>query len=53
MKLVPEGAQNLCEWLVEGLRTFLEGIVGLDLLFNGWSWVMLALAARKIPNVTS
>ena len=27
--------------------------VGLDLLFNGWSWVMLALAARKIPNVTS
>jgi uncharacterized membrane protein HdeD (DUF308 family) len=26
--------------------------VGVDLLFNGWSWVMLALAARKIPNVT-
>jgi F-type H+-transporting ATPase subunit a len=24
MKPVPEGAQNLCEWLVEGLRTFLE-----------------------------
>jgi uncharacterized membrane protein HdeD (DUF308 family) len=23
--------------------------VGIDLLFNGWSWVMLALAVRSIP----
>jgi F0F1-type ATP synthase membrane subunit a len=22
MKLVPEGVQNLCEWLVESLHTF-------------------------------
>ena len=28
MKPVPEGAQNFCEWLVEGLHTFLEGIIG-------------------------
>ena len=23
--------------------------VGIDLIFNGWSWVMLALAVRAIP----
>ncbi len=28
MKQVPEGAQNLLEWLVEGLHSFLEGIIG-------------------------
>ena len=28
MKQVPDGAQNFLEWLVEGLYTFLEGIVG-------------------------
>lgn len=28
MKPVPEGAQNFCEWLVEGLYCFLEGIIG-------------------------
>jgi F-type H+-transporting ATPase subunit a len=28
MKQVPEGAQNLLEWLVEGLYSFLEGIIG-------------------------
>jgi F-type H+-transporting ATPase subunit a len=28
MKLVPEGAQNLWEWLVEGLYTFLKGVIG-------------------------
>lgn len=27
--------------------------VGVDLLFNGWSWVMLALAIRKFPQVAS
>jgi F-type H+-transporting ATPase subunit a len=32
MKSVPEGAQNLCEWLVEGLYTFLEGIIGRHLV---------------------
>ena len=32
MKPVPEGAQNFWEWLVEGLYTFLEGIVGPDLV---------------------
>ena len=28
MKQVPSGAQNFVEWLVEGLYTFLEGILG-------------------------
>jgi F-type H+-transporting ATPase subunit a len=32
MKPVPEGAQNFCEWLVEGLYTFLEGIIGSHLV---------------------
>ena len=32
MKLVPQGLQNFWEWLVEGLYSFLEGIVGPDLV---------------------
>jgi F-type H+-transporting ATPase subunit a len=32
MKQVPEGAQNLWEWLVEGLYSFLEGIIGRHLV---------------------
>ena len=28
MQAVPTGAQNFLEWLVEGLHTFLEGIIG-------------------------
>ena len=32
MKLVPEGAQNFWEWLVDGLYTFLEGIIGTHLV---------------------
>jgi len=32
MKPVPEGVQNLCEWLVEGLHTFLEGVIGRHLV---------------------
>jgi F-type H+-transporting ATPase subunit a len=28
MKLIPTGAQNFLEWLVEGLYEFLEGIIG-------------------------
>lgn len=32
MKPVPDGAQNFWEWLVEGLYTFLEGIIGLHLV---------------------
>jgi F-type H+-transporting ATPase subunit a len=31
MKQVPEGAQNLLEWLVEGLYGFLEGLLGAQL----------------------
>jgi F-type H+-transporting ATPase subunit a len=32
MNEVPEGAQNFVEWLVEGLHTFLEGIIGRHLV---------------------
>jgi len=32
MKEVPEGAQNFCEWLVEGLYNFLENIIGHQLV---------------------
>jgi F-type H+-transporting ATPase subunit a len=32
MKPVPEGAQNIWEWLVEGLQTFLKGVIGRHLV---------------------
>ena len=32
MKLIPTGAQNFWEWLVDGLYTFLEGIIGSHLV---------------------
>jgi hypothetical protein len=32
VKAIPEGAQNFWEWLVESLHTFLEGIIGHDLV---------------------
>lgn len=32
MKPVPDGAQNFWEWLVEGVHTFLEGIIGRHLV---------------------
>jgi F-type H+-transporting ATPase subunit a len=32
MKAVPEGLQNLCEWLVESLDVFLEGLIGRHLV---------------------
>jgi F-type H+-transporting ATPase subunit a len=32
MKEVPDGAQNFCEWLVEGLYNFLESIIGHQLV---------------------
>ncbi len=32
IQAVPSGAQNFWEWLVEGLRDFLEGIIGAELV---------------------
>jgi len=32
MQLIPKGAQNFWEWLVSGLQTFLEGIIGRHLV---------------------
>jgi F-type H+-transporting ATPase subunit a len=34
MKDVPSGIQNFWEWLVEGLRNFLESIIGRDLVMR-------------------
>jgi uncharacterized membrane protein HdeD (DUF308 family) len=28
-------------------------LVGLEMLFSGWTWVMLALAIRAIPEKTA
>jgi uncharacterized membrane protein HdeD (DUF308 family) len=25
-------------------------LVGVELLFNGWTWIMLSLAIRRIPD---
>ena len=36
IKDVPEGAQNFCEWVVEGLYNFLEGIIGKELVKRGF-----------------
>ena len=27
-------------------------LVGVEMLFNGWTWIMLALAVRRIPDKT-
>ncbi|HTI73270.1 MAG TPA: F0F1 ATP synthase subunit A [Candidatus Limnocylindria bacterium] len=32
MELIPSGAQNFWEWLIEGLYEFLEGVMGADLV---------------------
>lgn len=32
MKLLPSGAQNFLEWMVESLQEFLEGIIGAELV---------------------
>ncbi|MGA3170692.1 MAG: F0F1 ATP synthase subunit A [Chthoniobacteraceae bacterium] len=42
MKEVPEGAQNFCEWLVEGLYNFLESIVGHQLVKKTF-WLFASL----------
>ena len=28
-------------------------LVGLEMLFNGWTWIMLALQIRKLPREAS
>jgi F-type H+-transporting ATPase subunit a len=42
MKEVPNGAQNFCEWLVEGLYNFLEGIIGRELVKKTF-WLFASL----------
>jgi F-type H+-transporting ATPase subunit a len=42
MKAVPEGAQNLLEWLVEGLYAFIESIIGAELVKKTF-WFFLTI----------
>ena len=40
------------QWPVSGL--WVIGLfIGIDMIFVGWSWVMAALAARRLPGETS
>ncbi len=36
VRSIPSGAQNFWEWIVEGLHTFLENIIGRDLVAKGF-----------------
>ena len=36
VKPIPSGIQNFWEWLVEGLHSFLENIIGRDLVAKGF-----------------
>ncbi|MCO6454731.1 MAG: F0F1 ATP synthase subunit A [Pirellulaceae bacterium] len=58
MKMVPEGVQNFCEWLVESLHGFLEGILGrrlVDRTFWFFATVFIFILAANwaglIPGV--
>jgi F-type H+-transporting ATPase subunit a len=60
MKQVPDGAQNLLEWLVEGVYRFLEGIVGsalVDRAFWYFASVFIFILAANwvglIPGIGS
>jgi F0F1-type ATP synthase membrane subunit a len=56
MKLVPAGAQNLLEWLVEGLYGVLEGIIGRHLVDRTFwffaSVFIFILCAGRTPTST-
>ena len=60
MKQVPDGPQNLLEWLIEGLYRFLEGIIGPHLVertfwFFGTVFIFILAAnwAGLVPGVGS
>ncbi len=60
MKQVPEGPQNLLEWLIEGLYRFLEGIIGHHLVertfwFFGTIFIFILAAnwVGLVPGVGS
>jgi len=60
MKQVPDGPQNLLEWLIEGLYHFLEGIIGHHLVertfwFFGTIFIFILAAnwAGLVPGVGS
>jgi uncharacterized membrane protein HdeD (DUF308 family) len=36
--------------LFESTFWLIGTLVGIELIFNGWSWVMLGLAAKSIPE---
>jgi len=45
------GLMILAEWPATGLWV-LGLFIGIDLIFMGWFWVMLAIGARSMPNDT-
>ncbi len=58
LKLIPSGLQNFAEWLVEGLYTFLEGILGSHLVkrtfwFFGTIFILILFTnwAGLVPGV--
>src|SRR5205823_15118240 len=60
MKQVPDGPQNLLEWLIEGLYRFLEGVIGHHLVertfwFFGsvFIFILAAYCFGLIPGVGS
>ena len=36
--------------IISGVLTIIKLLVGLELLFNGWTWIMLSLAIRQMPE---
>lgn len=58
LKLIPSGLQNFVEWIVESLYTFLEGILGKDLVkktfwFFGGIFILILITnwAGLVPGV--
>jgi uncharacterized membrane protein HdeD (DUF308 family) len=39
-------------WPISGLWT-IGLFIGIDLIFNGWAWIMLALGLRHVPPATA
>lgn len=46
------GFMTLSQWPIPGLRS-IGYFIGIDFILSGWSWVMLALAARRLLETGS
>ncbi len=53
MKLVPDGAQNFLEWLIESLFNFLEGVIGNTLVKKTfWFFASIFIFFRRSLHPT-